>query len=221
MAMTMESDALEILRKASLPFYSFVSERLPENPHPYEAVIKYCDDKYGRKETLTSLEKLLYSTDNSETRDEIADALCYAYEDHQELWLEMLTKFIVSDAADYYNYLYLSNHIIGFDIETRDFYKELYDRLPINSRKWVSAAGHLIVLDAYKPYNKRPAANILHVANRNEWDYKEISHALTFERYADLTKEQMRECFEFAKNHALSNEKIITTSNKLLNGDLK
>lgn len=214
---TESNNIFEILRDASLPFDSFVSERTPENPHPFEAIIKTCNEKYGVEETLTNLEKLLYNTNNSETRNEVADALCYVYEDRQDLWLEMLTKFIISDTADYYNYAYLSNHIIGFDVDTREFYKELYDRLPKNSRKWSGVSGKIISLDAQNP----KIADILHIANYEEWDYKKTSQILTFDRYADLSREQFRECFKFAKNHPLANNIIITTCNKLLNGDLK
>ena len=220
MVATETKDVFEILNKASMPLHAFVLDRLPENPHPFEAVIKSCNEKYGVEETLASLEKILYATD-SETRDDVANALCYAYEDEQSLWMEMMIKFLISDAADFYNYTFLANHISGFDVDTREFYQELYDRLPRNSRKCMYTAGEIICLDAYKQLNTKSSANVLVMANYEGWDYKKVSYLLTLDRYIDLTKEQMRECFEFAKNHPLSTKLIITTCNKILNGDLK
>lgn len=215
--MIMESDdVFEVLRKASIPLDAFVSERTPENPHPFEKVIKTCNEKYGVDATLSSLEKLLYNTDKSELRDSISECICYAYEDKQDLWFEILIKYIISDTADYYNYLFLSNHISGFDVETRDLYQELHNRLPINTDKYLDAATEIISLDLYEQVDKQSGRLISEI--RGNWTSKYILNMLTWKRYADMNQDQLLKCFKFIKNHPISNGIIINVCDELLQG---
>ena len=222
MVMTMESDPFEILKKEAAQLDAFVLDRTPENPHPFEALIKSCNDKYGVDVTLDSLEKVLYAINKKHIIEDVVDAICHAYyrgEDNS--WLEILTKFIMSDNVDYHEYAWFINHICGFDVEERELCQELCEQLPKNSIKWLGAAGEVIALDSSTHANPMPAANILHRANGEEWEYEGVLEIVNLNQYADLAKEQKRECFEFAKNHPLANERIIATSNKILQGDLK
>ena len=213
----MESGAFEILQKASSVRSSFIAGRTPSDRHPFEDIIKSCEKTYGRKDTLSSLKRLLYATDNSEDRDYLAESISYAYENDQDLWFEMLLKFIVSNSADFFNFTYIANVISGFDVDTNKLYNKLHDMLPDGDKK-LDAAGKVIYMESIK--QKDLQTDILYKAGRVLWNYDKISDMLTLERHTGLDKFKLRKCFEFAKNHKFADEKIITTSDRVL-GDLK